>query len=163
MDSPDIILADDVVTAIRNRAWSIPVVPERSWVADWDDRAELTNLQVAVCPSLTPSATRFERGLMTFKETWPVDLTFGKRLQQGTRAEIDGLCNLVTEIVHCVRDQGYEIAGCAFESDGYEFLARFDPRQLNRSLRPSADGLTQEVVFAGLFLSVVQISFVKRQ
>jgi hypothetical protein len=148
---PDIALADHIVVqlnAIANgRFYAV-----RTWVPDWDARTELDNLQAVVQPAPDPSGELVERDQIW--ETWPIDIGFAKRLQAKDRYEIDELIAQVDEARELLQLAEYELEdGRQFVATGFEFLARFDPSQLNRQL------VNGEVIYTGAFLSIVRIPF----
>lgn len=153
MPSADIVLADDVVQSLQNKAFSLTFTAERMWVPEWDERDELGVLCVGVQPGLTPSGVRGDRKV--FEETWPVDLHFCQRLVDKTRDELDGLAGFVEEVRKHLVGVGFEAEGMNFEPTAYEYLARFDPRPLCRERRGD------KIIYSGNFLSILQVSYLR--
>lgn len=152
MATADVQLADAIVARLNELAEG-RFRAERTWVPDWDSRRELQTLQVAVQPSVTPSGELVSRSRIM--ETWPVDIAFAVRLQEKTRDEIDCLLQLVDEVRESLQIAEIEAGDMRFRATGFEFVARFDPEQLQREYRES------QVVYVGYFLSVLRIPFVR--
>lgn len=156
---PDKALADAIVADLNALSPPIAFVAERTWIPDFDQIEELDDLTVAVQPAANPSAVIFERSSVL--ETWPVDIAFARRLKDTKdRAEIDQLIETVDTVrLHITPDDGepraYTAGGMTFRNRGWEFLARFDPRQLGR------DNNGADVNYTGNFLSIIRFPFLR--
>ena len=156
MPEIDIDLADTLVADILTLNLGVPFDCERTWLPDWDAVEELDKLQVIVQPSPVPSSEPRERS--GGGETWPMDFGFCRQLILQTRAEIDALV-AATSVVR----ERYQLlqfqtdAGRQFQTVGrWAYLCRFDPLSLNRE--KMEDG---SIVYAGKFLSVLRIEFLR--
>jgi hypothetical protein len=152
---PDVALANDIVTELNARWSPATFTAERTWVPEWDARAELDTLHVAVQPGPNPTGIRKERDNEPW-EIWPIDVGFAKRLNARSRTEIDELLAIVADVREFLQFQEFTLDapdGRVFRSSGFEFLARFDPELLRRQIVGS------DIVYAGSFLSVVRFSF----
>lgn len=150
---PDLLLADDIVAGLNGQTFSLPFSAERVYVPDWDLKSELAALQCAVwCED--PTADPWERSRLL--KTYPIAVGFCQKLQQKTRAELDALCGLVTEVTDWLELQATDLDGATYVNQGWEFRLRFHMDSLDRTRH--ADG---SVVYTGLFASVVVFPFVR--
>jgi len=151
--SHDVALADDIVAELNARSWSQPFVAIRTWVPRWSVRgAELAELQVAVNPWIDPTLEQRERGEMWSE--WPIDITIAQQLTTKTRAAVDALADLVEELRRFLCPQAFDLGdGRLFVSRTCEYLARFDPSQLQRQTVSGSE------VYTGHFLSAFRIPF----
>lgn len=156
MSSPDIQLADELVADINTFGWSAyALVAKRVWVPEWEPRkGELNTLRCGVIPGLTPkgSIAQGERE-RPFTE-WPIGFCFAGKLNDKTRDEVDAFANVIEELRqrYCstiiTTDDGRE-----FFAINFQYIARFDPSQLDR-IETEADD-----EYAGTFSSALLINF----
>jgi len=158
--SDDIALADDIVADLQGRSWALEFVPERTWLPEWAARGgELDLLQVSVNPWINPAGEFLERdnadsGLWT---VWPMDITVAQRLTEKSLSQIDTLAELVEQLRQHLCPQRFELSdGRVFDSWEFEYLARFDPSQLNRVRTETG------IAYSGVFLSALRIPFHKQ-
>lgn len=153
--SSDIALADDIVAELNSaeRDWSLEFTAERTWIPEWSLRgSELNALRVSVNPWIDPSGELEERN--AFAEMWPIDITIAQRLGSKTLAELDGLANLVEELRQFLALQQFLLPDDRlFVGMGFQYLARFDPSQLDRV--PQGN----QVRYSGVFLSAFRVPY----
>lgn len=156
MAEPDIDLADTLVADILTLNLGVPFGCERTWLPDWDAVKEIDTLQVIVQPSPVPSSEPRERS--GGGETWPIDIGLCRQLVLQTRAEIDALVAASSIIRERYQLTTVETEnGFHFQTVGrWAYLCRFDPISLNRE--KMEDG---SIVYAGKFLSVLRIEFLR--
>lgn len=153
--SSDVALADDIVSELQQRSWLLPFTVERTWVPEWTVRGgELETLQVSINPSIEAQGSITERD--SIFERWTIDVTICQRVANLTRAELDGLADLVEQLRQFLDLATFTLSdGRVFYGQGYEYLARFDPLALERTR--AAEGDIER--FSGVFKSAFQVTY----
>ena len=151
MTAPDIALADDIVLTLNSQSFSYAFDAERVYVPDWDEKSELSSLQCAVWPE-DPTADPWERDELL--KSYPIAVAFAQRLQSKTRAELDSLCNLVTEVTDFLELTVFEVGGLTFANQGWESRLRFNMNSLDRHKHD--DG---SIGYTGIFASVFSFPY----
>lgn len=152
VQSADILIADEIVSAINAAELSLDVTAERLYAADWDIKAELSTLQVGVWPAET-TAEAWQRNKL--QRTYRIGITFAKRVSAATIATLDALCDLVEEVVALIELSLATLDdGRAFVNQGWEYVMRFDANRLDRN-----KGADEIVRYTGVFASMVSFDF----
>lgn len=150
--SEDILIADEIVTAINAEAFSMAFTAERMYVVDWDIKEELGNLQCGVWPA-DADGQIWERDQML--ESFRVGVSFAKRVSAAVRDDLDDLMDLVTEVKDFLALNNVVLGdGRTFHFTGWEYLVRFDEGRLDRN--KGADGT---VKYTGVFGSAIVLDY----
>ena len=148
--SKDIALADEIVTALNGEAWAVAFTAEREYVPDWDVKDELDQLRCVVIPE-ERAAEGFERDQLL--KTYSIVVCFAQRLLLKTRAELDGLLDLVEAVTDFLELGVVDVGGDRYVNTGWQDRVRFHPEELKRE-RHGGD-----IVYTGSFLAVVAFPF----
>jgi len=150
--SPDILIADEIVTAINAPAFSQAFVAERLYAPDWDEKDELGSLQVGVWPN-DETVEIWERPNLL--KTYEINLGFAKRVEAVSRDTLDGLMDLVNEVAVFLDLQTVELGdGRQYYFIGREYLIRFATSFLDRN-----KGADDSVKYTGKFASAFTITY----
>lgn len=164
--SEDILIADEIATALAGGAFSVAVNVERLYVPDWDVKDELSgapgdaigNLQVGVWHDES-SGEPWERKQLL--DSYRIGVGVCTKVAKATRADLDSLCDLVDEIRRFVvgnETDGFNAVvlsgGRRYEFDGWEYLVRFSQASLDRN--KDADGVVR---YTGGFKSALMFDY----
>ena len=150
--SADILIAEEITTALNGQSFSLPFTAERLYVADWDIKEELSSLQLGIWPAES-SAELWERDELL--KSYRIGLSFAQKVAAATRDDLDALCDLVTEVQQFLELKTVVLGnGRSFVNEGWEYVVRFAETRLDRN--KGADGT---VKYTGLFASVLVFDY----
>lgn len=151
--SADILIANEIVTAINAAELSLDVTAERVYAADWDLKKELADLQCGVWPAET-TAEPWQRNRL--QKTHRIGVSFAKKVSAVPIADLDALCDLVNEVAELLELTVVELEDeRSFVNQGWEYVLRFDAGRLDRN--KGADG---SIKYTGVFASMLEFDFV---
>lgn len=143
-----IALAEEIAARLNDptHPWQGRFLAQREYVPDWREDKELADLQVAVIPERR-TAGPFERERLRVQHT--VLICVAQRLRDKSREELDGLLQLVEEVIESLALITLEAEGTVWTNLGWEERVAFAPEMLARESTPTGS------LYAGSFLSVI--------
>lgn len=152
VQSADILIADEIVSAINAAELSQDVTAERLYAADWDIKTELSTLQIGVWPA-EAIAEAWQRN--TLQRSYRIGITIAQKVSAATIATLDALCDLVEEVVALIELSVATLDdGRTFVNQGWEYVMRFDANRLDRN-----KGADNTVRYTGVFASMISFDF----
>lgn len=152
--SPDIQIADEIVTAINAESFALNFTAERVCAVDWDAMSELDQLQVAVW-SGEITTEQWER--KRFRKRYRIGISFAKKVSAVPLERVDELCDLVTQVVDFLELTLVTLSnGNRYQNTGIEYVLRVDDLSLDRN-----KGSDSIVKYTGMFASVVIFDFMQ--
>lgn len=157
MTAPDVGLATAIVADLNDvaRSWDLSFTAERTYTPTAIGEVDLGD--EIVCLVNPWAEVEVESlGRDTTRSTYPIDIGFMKRLEDKTITEIDGLRDLVTDVIsrYIVLDITVAGVGKFVPLRRLDLYITFDPDRLDRTV---LDGSTK---YTGDFLSIFRIPYV---